>query len=69
MISQVAVQTQIGLWSEPVERTPVCSQTKLQGLEGSLRALQSGRWSGYGLIRGHFGLKSVIMGGFERTWV
>ena len=67
--SQVEVQTQIGLWSDPVERSPVCSQPKLQGLERSSSALQSGRWSGDGLIRGRFGLKNLIIGGFERTWV
>ena len=42
---------------------------KLQGLDGSSSALQSGPWSGVGLIRGQFGLKSLIIGVFARTWV
>ena len=56
MTSQVEVQTQIGLWSDPVERTPMCSQTEITGSGRKLKALQSGRWSGFGLIRGQFGL-------------
>ena len=48
---------------------PGATRPKLQGLEGSSSALQSGLWSGDGLIRGRFGLKSLIIGGFERTWV
>ena len=42
---------------------------KLQGLDGSSSALPSWRWSGDCLIRGSFGLKSLIISGFERTWV
>ena len=30
-ISQVEVQTQVALWSDPIERTPVCSQTEITG--------------------------------------
>ena len=30
-ISQVLVQTQIELWSDPIERTPLCSQTGITG--------------------------------------
>ena len=41
----------------------------LQDLDGSSSALQSGRWSGDGLIRGQFGLASLIIGGFKRNWV
>ena len=48
--AQAEVQTQICLWSDPVERTPVCSQAEITGSGRS--ALQSGRWSGDGLIRG-----------------
>ena len=48
---------------------PCVPRPKLKGLEGSSSALQSGPWSGDGLIRGRFGLKSLIIGGFERTWV
>ena len=48
---------------------PCVPRPKLQGLFGSSSALRSGTRSGDGLIRGHFGLKSLIIGGFERTWV
>ena len=48
---------------------PCVPRPKLQGLDGSSNALQSGRWSGDGLIRGNFGQKGLIIGGFERTWV
>ena len=48
---------------------PCVPRPKLQGLEGSSSALQSGPWSGDGLIRGRFGLKSLIIGGLELTWV
>ena len=47
---------------------PCVPRPKLQGLDGSSSALQPGRWSGDDLIRGNFGLKSLIIGGFERTW-
>ena len=63
---QVEVQTQTDLWSDPVERTTVCSQKKLQGLDGSSSALQSGPWSGDGLIRGQFGLKRLWS--YERSF-
>ena len=48
---------------------PRVPRPKLLGLDGRSSALLSGRWSGDGLIRGNFGLKSLIIGGFERTWV
>ena len=48
---------------------PCVPRPKLQGLFGSSSAQRSGPWSGDGLIRGRFGLKSLIIGGFERTWV
>ena len=48
---------------------PCVPRPKVQGLFGSSSALRSGPWSGDGLVRGHFGLKSLIIGGFERTWV
>ena len=48
---------------------PCVPRPKLQGLEGSSSALHSERRSGDGLIRGRFGLKSLIIGKFERTWV
>ena len=48
---------------------PSVLRPKLQGLDGSSSALQSGRWSGDGLIRGQFGPKSLIKGGFEHTWL
>ena len=48
---------------------PCVPRPKLQGLDGSSSALRSGRWSGDGLIRGNFGLKSLIIDGFERSWV
>ena len=48
---------------------PCVPRPKLQDLDRSSSALQSGWWSGDGLIRGKFGLKSLIIGGFERTWV
>ena len=48
---------------------PCVPRPKLHGLEGSSSALQSGWWSGDGLIRGRFGLKSLVIGGFKRTWV
>ena len=48
---------------------PCVPRPKLQDLDGSSSALRSGRWSGDGLIRGNFGLRSLIIGGFERTWV
>ena len=68
-ISQVEVQTQIDFWSDPVERTPVCSQTEITGSFRKFERTTVWSWSGDGLIRGHFGLKSLIIGGFERTWV
>ena len=46
---------------------PCVHRPKLQGLDGSSSALQSGPWSGVGLIRGQFSLKSPIIGVFERT--
>ena len=30
-LTQVLVQTQIELWSDPIERTPLCSQTEITG--------------------------------------
>ena len=48
---------------------PCVPRPKLQGLGGSSSALRSGRWSGDGLIRANFGLKTLIIGGIERTWV
>ena len=39
--SQVEVQTQIDFWSDPVERTPVCSQTEIIWFFGSSSALRS----------------------------
>ena len=48
---------------------PCLPRPKLQGLEESSSKLQSGRWCGDGLIRVRFGLKSLIISGFERTWV
>ena len=109
MASQVLVQTQIELWSDPIERTPLCSQTEITGsgkrfertivwtmvwfwsdqrsvrsgrsdhslysLDHGLgsvwsevnsvwkvwsQSLQSGPWSGFGLIRGQFGLEGLI---------
>ena len=48
---------------------PCVPRPKLQGLDGSSSSLRSGRWSGDRLIRGNIGLKSLIIGGFERTWV
>ena len=30
-MSHAEVQTQIALWSDPIKRTPVCSQTKITG--------------------------------------
>ena len=83
----VQVQTQIGLWSDPVERTSVCSQTEITGSgrkferttvwsmvwrwsdQSSFWSEESGPWSGDGLIRGQLGLKSLIIGRFERTRV
>ena len=41
-------------------------------IKGSGRKFEHTRvwgWSGDGLIRGEFGLKSLIIGGFQRTWV
>ena len=85
--THVEVQTQIYSWSDTVERTPVCSQTKTTGsgrnFEGttvwtmvwrwsdqwSIWSQKSGPWSGDGLISGKFGLKILIVGEFERTWV
>ena len=85
--AQVEVQTQIVLWSDPVERTSVCSQTEITGSgrkferttvwsmvwrwsdQSSFWSEKSGAWSGDGLIRGPIGLKSLIIGGFERTLV
>ena len=67
--SKVEVQAQIGLWSDPVQCTAVCSQTQITGSGKSSSLLQSVRWSGDGLIRGQIGLKSLIIRGFERTWV
>ena len=68
-IAQVEVQTQIDFWSDPVERTPMCSQTEIAGSFRKFERTTVWSWSGDGLIRGHFGLKSLIIGGFERTWV
>ena len=48
---------------------PCVPSPKLQGLDDSSSALQSGCWSWDGLTRGQFGLKSLILGGFERAWV
>ena len=48
---------------------PCVSRGKLQCLDGSSHALQTGPWSGDDLIRGHFGLESLIIGGFGRSWV
>ena len=55
----VYVQTQSS--AHPCDPRP-----KLQGLDGSSSALQPGRWSGDGLIRGQLDLKSLIIGGFVR---
>ena len=38
-------------------------------LDESSSALQSGPWSGVGLVTGQFSLKSLIIEVFERTWV
>ena len=46
---------------------PCVPRPKLQGLYGSSSALKSGRWSGDGLIRGNFGLKSLDHG-LEMVW-
>ena len=67
--SQVEVQTQIDFWSDSVERTPVCSQTEITGSFRKFERITVWSWFGDGLIRGHFGLKSLIIGGFERTFV
>ena len=77
--SQVEVQTQIDFWSDPVERTPVCSQTKITGSFPNFERTTVWSWSGDGLIRGHFGLESLIITSssalgsdhkeFERNWV
>ena len=78
--SQVEVQTQIGLWSDPVERTPMCSQTKITGsgrkFERSTVWSMVWRWSDqrsiwseesdHRQIRAHLVL---IRGDFERNWV
>ena len=48
---------------------PCVPRPNIQGLDGSSSALQSGPWSGGGLVRGQVGLKSLIIGVFERTWV
>ena len=84
---QFEVQTEIGLRSDAVERTTVCSQTEITGSGRKFERTtvwtmvwrwsdqrwfwseKSGPWSGNGLIRGQFGLKSLIIGGFERIWV
>ena len=78
--SQVEVQTQIGLRSDPVERTPVCSQTEVTGsgrkFERTTVWSMIWRWSDqrsiwseksdHRRIRAHLGL---IRADFERTWV
>ena len=41
---------------------PCVLRPKLHGLDGNSSALQSGRWSGGGLISGNIGLKSLDHG-------
>ena len=67
--SQVEVQTQVGLWSDPVERTPVCSQTKITGSGRKFESIRVWtmvwRWSDQ---RSIWSEKSDH-GRFKRTWV
>ena len=80
MPAQVEVQTQIGLWSDPVERTPLCSQTEITGSGRKFerttvwtivwtwsdkRSIWSDK-SDHRRIRAHLGL---IRTNFERNWV
>ena len=67
--SQGELQTQNGYDQTQSSAQPCDPRPKIQGLDGSSSALQSGRWSGDGLIRGQFGLNILIIGGFERIWV
>ena len=78
--AQVEVQIQVGLWSDPVERTPVCSQTEITGsgrkFERATVWMMVWRWSDqrsiwskksdHRRIRAHL---SLIRGNFERNWV
>ena len=77
---QIEVQTQIGLLSDPVERTPVYSQTEITGsgrkFERTTLWTMVWRWSDqrsiwseksdHRRIRAHLGL---IRADFERNWV
>ena len=64
--TQVLVQTQIELWSDTIERTPLCSQAEITGSWKAVRAHNSLDYSivwtsDYGLIRGQFRLNGLII--------
>ena len=66
--TQIEVQTQIALWSDPMKRTPVCLRTKITGSGRKFERTTVGTVVCVGLMRGQFDLKNLIVGVFECIW-